>query len=328
MKNIFKSGTALLMIGIGFGAGAISLVLNISHGLEASLAGAAACGLADLARQSVPVIAATRGWSKQLKYAIMALGLFSVFNISNYIADQYGRTIWTAMKADDGKALRAAEIAELKAKIAAFAEQRKSTTLTQLADDERKNKFCGNQCKKFQSLADEAQRREALEVKVDKLIKANEDVSPIDVEGFAVALVAGGMSPMAAKTTMLALRGFGMLLVVDMLVYFLIPGFAWLREDKAKAKLAQFGISQELTVKTRATGEKKISKEQAYGIVCARLLETSEGSILTSCRQLAALVGVPKTTFTSWMEEWVASGKLLVQTKSKHRALVSLPKAA
>lgn len=329
MKTLLKYSTALLMIGIGLAAGVTSFVLNVSHGLEASIAAAVTCGLADLARCSVPVIAATRGWNTQLKYAIFVLGAFSLWNISNYVADQYGRTIWDAMQADSSKAARSAEIEDLKVKIAAFKEQGKSATLRQLADDERKNKFCGPECKKYQKLADEAERREALEAAMAKLKKANDDVAPVEIQGFGVGLVAAGMTPLAAKTTMLALKGFGTLIVVDMLVYFLIPGFSWLREDKAKARLASMGISAELTVKAKPEGsKKKVSKEEAYGVVCARLLETSEGSILTSCRQLAAIVGVPKTTMTTWIQEWAENGKLLVQPKSKHRALVSLPKAA
>lgn len=328
MKKIAKYSTALLMIGIGGAAGVTSMVLNIGHGLEASIAAAVTCGLADLARISVPVIAASRGWSKQLKYGIIILGLFSLWNISNYIADQYGRTIWTAMQADNGKVSRSAEIVALKAKAEAIAEKASVSSLEKLAESEKSNGGCKTKCLDFKKRVPEAERREKLEAQIAKLEGANNAVAPLEVEGFGVALVALGMTPLAAKTTMLALKGFGTLLVVDMLVYFLIPGFSWIREDKANARLAELGVSTELTVKTRANGKKKVSKEEAYRILCAKLLETSEGSILTSCRQLADLIGVPKTTFTNWMEEWNNEGKLLIQPKSKHRSLVSLPKAA
>lgn len=328
MLNIFKHSTALMMISVGAVAGMISLTLNISHGLESSIAAAAACGLADAARQSVPVIAAVRGWSKQLQYGIIALGLFSLFNIANYIANSYGETIWNAMQADNGVSARSVKIENLNAKIDAIAEKASVASLEKLADSEKQNGGCKTKCQDFKKRIPEAERREKLEAELKALEDKNANVATVEVKGFALALVAKGYSPIAAKTIMDALNGLLTLLVVDMLVYFLIPGFAWLREDKAKAKLSALGVSTELTVKTRANGTKKISKDEAYRIVCAKLLETSEGSILTSCRQLAELIGVPKTTFTNWMEEWKADDKLIIQPKSKHRALVSLPRKA
>jgi hypothetical protein len=332
MIKIFKYSTALLMLGIGLAAGLTSWVLNIAHGWEASLAAAIICGIADAARISVPVIAANRGWSKQMVWGIFALGIFSLLNIANYTANKYGEKIWDSMQNKAGIVQRSAKIDELKGKIEGFAEKRKSSTLRQLAEDERGNKYCGEKCKTLQSLADAAERREALETELKRLETENDAVvEAVEPKGFALGFVAYGFSPVAAQTIVDAFWGFVRLVVLDMLVYFLIPGALMLREDRKAAKVAPFvDLAPKAGPKLTAKGEprKYASQDEAYRRLVALLLETNDHAMLVSDRQLAKSVGASKTSMNKWLKKWHDEGKLLVAEHSKHKALISLRKAA
>jgi len=331
MLNYIKYGAAALMLVIGLAAGMTSLTLNVSHGLEKAWYAAMILALADIARMSVPVIGAFKGWSRNLMVAIGALAAFSLFNIASYQANKAGAPIWESMQADVKKAERAAEIANLTVEIAGFAEKRSSATLIKLAEEEKKNKFCGGKCANFMSLADEAARREALEAKRETLKAQNEAVKTVEVKGFAIGFVAMGFSPIAAKTIVDAIEGSFGSLILDMLVYFLIPGAMMLREDRKAVKASSFGIVLDAKPQTGS----KAKKDEVYRELVSLLLEKPEYSVLVSKRQLAQALSerlgkaVAKTSLNGWLaKEWAQPGKLKVVEHSAHRVLIGLDKAA
>lgn len=329
MFNNFKFGSGHALVGIGLGAGAVSMGLNTVHSFHIALWAAPIVILSETARIAIPFIAAHRGWTGHLKATFGAVVALCLLTSTAFLADSFGNLLRQRGQAENVQAQKAAKIAELKTDIAAVAEKLSSKALTDMAakEETRKDKpGCGTTCLNYKERAGKAERREALEVELKNMTVETQTAALVEVSGLGAMLgyVTGWGTELGSALSMI-LFGGAVLYCLDLLVYLIIPGSRYCREDRANAKLAQFGPLEIKTVKATVDGKVKISKQDAYRKVCATLLETADGSILTSDRALARVLGVSKSTFSAWMKEWEAKGELLSVTKNRHQKLVSLP---
>ena len=331
LKNV-KIGAGHVLVAIGLGAAILSTTMNTVHGYESALWMAVLFFLVEVARAAIPFIAATRGWTGHLKVTFGFIIFLSLFASANFAADYFGMSLLGRGKEVELQDGKKNELAKLEAKINAIPELASEQALLGLAKAEadRKDKpGCGTGCLAYTARAAIARTKEELKKEYVELKKTIDAEGPIKTSGMGlfIANVAGISIERATAGRDIA-QGIAALLAIDLLVYLIIPGAKWLREDRHNEKLSGYGAVEIKATKTKADGTKKVSKAEAYRKVVAMLLETSEGSILTSRRRLALEIGVPKTTFSGWMADWAADGSLLIATKAKGKELVSLRKAA
>jgi hypothetical protein len=328
-----KYGAGHALIVIGLGAGLVSMGLNVYHSLHIALWSVPIIILSESARIVLPFVAATRGWTGHLKATFGAVVVLCLLTSTAFLADSFAKVLLSRGHQESVQAQKTAKIGELKIAIAEITEKLSSKTLNEMVAKEegRKDKpGCGKSCLEYKERAGKAERREALEDELKALTVETQTAAPVEASGLGLLIgsVTGLDKETGSAISMILLAG-AILYCLDLLVYLIIPGAQYCRQDAKNAKIAAFGGELEVRItKVKADGSKKVTKDEAYQFVISHLLEKPEGSILTSRRQLAALAGVPKTTFCSWMQEWVETGKLLAVTKTKHRELISLPKAA
>lgn len=324
------------LIALGVGAGAVSAGLNLFHIAHVAVWMIPIVALTESARIYLPFVAASHGWNTFLKTAFGAVMLLCLITSTQFLADTFVMKLLGRGKQEDVAAQKVAKIAKLEADIAAITEKLSSKKLNEMVAEEKGRKDkpgCGTKCLDYQERAGKAERREKLEAELAELTKSVETASVIETNG--LGLLVSKASCLSEWTCMdveqgtmvvMSAGGASLIYTLDLLVYLVILGTQMVRREADKAKLSALGV--EITVTKEVESGKKVTKEQAYQFVISKLLEQPEGSMLTSRRQLAPLAGVSKTTFCTWMNDWVKTGKLNSVPKSKHRELISLPKAA
>lgn len=369
MTTTSKFGGAELAMALGLGAATISLGFNAMHGFAVAGAGwAAVCVLSDVVRMSLPIIAVERGLTGWLKKLVIFCGMFSALNIVNYLADQYGEQIWKAIQSSETVAAKSEDltaktqrIAELRKQISDTAEKGSSKRLMEMASDEAKRlgrdgktAGCGANCLALKERADKAEAREKLEAKLAALetegsaISTAIEANKVEAKGLAIGLVMLGLphaAAMAIKDAIPFLIGF---LILDSVVYILIPATRW-RAERIKAeqeaqaeaqkqadviRMAQeVASAPQKTVKTKTGIRRRVKKDEAWKALSALLITLPEYTVITSERQLAKTLGdrigaeLPKSTLNTWLKAWVAEGKLDLAEKSKHKKTINLKAA-
>lgn len=332
MFNTFKFGTGHSLISIGLGAGAVSMSLNVFHAFHIALWTIPVIMLSEISRILLPFIAANRGWTGHLKITFGGVVLLCLLTTSAFLADSFASILLDRDHAAQVLSAKQAKIAELNAEIAATAEKASSKALNDMAAKEEvraEKPGCGTNCLAYKERAAKAERREALEKEVKELSQVTENAAPVAVSGLGVIL--GKMTGYGTETgsaLSMAIFSSVLMFVLDGLVYLIIPGTHYCREDKASAKIEAFAPLGVKTIKTEAGA--KIGKQEAYRRLISHLLDMPEGSMLTSRRQLCKVIlgtDKRKTTFNDWINSWIAKGDLIVVTSSKGE-LICLPKAA
>lgn len=333
MTKKFHHGHGLIALGVS--AGAVSAGLNLFHIAHVATWMIPIVALTESARIYLPFVAANHGWNGFLKTAFGAVMLLCLITSTQFLADTFVMKLLGRGKQETVATQKVAKIAELKTEIATITEKLSSQTLNKMVAEEKGRKDkpgCGKDCLAYQERAGKAERREKLEAELVELTKTVETAAVIETNG--LGLMVSNLSCLSAKTCLdveqgtlvvMSVGGASLIYTLDLLVYLVILGTQMKRREEQNAKLSQF---VDVKVTKVVNGAKKVSKDEAYQFVISKLLEAPEGSILTSRRQLAPLAGVSKTTFCTWMNEWVETGKLNSVPKSKHRELISLPKAA
>lgn len=326
-KN-FKFGAGHTLIAIGGGSVVVSAGLNVAHSLHIALWAVPIILLSEGARLGIPFIAAERGWTKHLKVTFGAVVVLCLLTTTAFLADKFASVIRERGHIEAVQAQKVEKIADLKAAIEKFQEQRSSESLKALAAGEAKNEFCGPKCLKWLDLAATAERREKLETELADLVTQTQTTAPVQVSGLGLLIgtVTGLGTQTGSAISMIAVAA-AILYSLDLLVYLIIPGATYLRQDRQTARIAAF--TGDFQAPKSKTG--KVGKDEAYHLLVSYLLAQPDGATLTSRRQLCRVIlgtDSRKTTFNDWMNSWIAKGDLLAVTKDKKKELISLPKAA
>ncbi len=331
---MFKNfGTGHSLISIGLGAGMLSMGLNVAHSIHIALWAVPVIMLSETARVLLPFVAAKRGWTGHIAVTFGAVVVLCLLTTSAFLADSFASVLLGRDHEATVLATKEAKIVELKAEIAGLEKLSSKALLDMAAKEEvrAEKPGCGTNCLAYKERAAKAERREMLEADVKELTKTTEDAAPVAVSGLGVILgKVTGYGTQTGSALSMAIFSSVLMFCLDGLVYLIIPGTRYCREDKASAKVATFAP---LTVKAtaiKAGASAKIGKQEAYRRLISHLLDMPEGSMLTSRRQLCKVIlgsDNRKTTFNDWMNQWIAKGDLLAVTSGKGE-VISLPKAA
>jgi hypothetical protein len=226
-----------VLLGVAATAGTISLVLNVSHGLEAGLASGITFGLADIGKIIIPVVAGVVGWSGQLRVTTVVCVAVSLWCAVNYYADHHGRDLLakdhgTSIYADTAK-----QIAELEAQAA---------SLRSLAQQEGARKGCKRICQTLLAQAENAAKRlrEARAAKVA--------IKPVEISGLAVmAAMASGSQAEAIARGIGAVKAALFLALVEVLVWLSVPAMTLLYDATCVATASDSGPAAGVTVAKR-----------------------------------------------------------------------------
>lgn len=223
-------GSVLLLIALA--AGIVSLVLNVSHGLNVGLAAGITFGLADIGKIAIPIVAGIIGWSMQTRTTAIVCVLVSLFCATNYYADRHGRHLIEAQHGEAVYADKANRISMLKQRVA---------SLDALVIAEANRGGCGQNC---QALMKQAS---AANVELQSARNERSVAKPVEASGLAVmiAMAAGSRTDNTA-------RGLGAVNAVLFLA--LLEALVWLSVPAMRA-LSQAATSK-TTIKTVTVHEK------------------------------------------------------------------------
>jgi hypothetical protein len=242
----WSAGLGLMSVAVT--AGGLSLVLNVSHGLEAGIAAAVAFGLGDTGKIIIPIVAGAIGWSRQMKITSAICVAVSLWCAVNYYADYHGRDLLTKQHEQQAYGDKAKAIAELESEV---------SRLTKLANEEAKKGGCGKNCKTVNDQIADA-RKKLAEARTEKA-----EARPVEISGLAT-MIAMAMNANADTVA----RGLGMvkaalfLLLIECLVWLSVPAIALLRqarkvEEKKTSPVVAKIIADALEAKPIRTREQR-----------------------------------------------------------------------
>jgi hypothetical protein len=214
----FLIGGVLLLIALA--AGIVSLVLNVSHGLNVGLAAGITFGLADIGKIAIPIVAGIIGWSMQMRSTAIVCVLVSLFCATNYYADRHGRHLIEAQHGEAVYADKAKRISELEKSVA---------DLDALVAAEAADRGCGPNCKALQARADEAT------LKLQDARKARSEAKPVEASGLAVMIsMSAGTKVEGTARGLGAVNAVLFLALLEALVWLSVPAMRALNAAAAK----------------------------------------------------------------------------------------------
>lgn len=247
----WAAGATLLAIALT--TGGVGLLINVTHGMERGPAAAILFGLADAARIALPFAAVLLGWSRQVKLTAAICTAISLYCAASAMiaghdarhARQTGQAEAYAANRDDAGRIRA--------ELAGIRESGNPVTLRQqaaqagerAAAEEKSGKGGRYQAALAEQAeltrrADLADRRAALEARLDALGAAGKTLAPAAIE----ASGRGWIDALAA------------ILLVETLVWLSIPGLSLLaasRKPKPRPRAAKPKTEAKPKRKAKAT---------------------------------------------------------------------------
>jgi hypothetical protein len=209
-----------VMLSIALAAGIVSLVLNVSHGLNVGLAAGITFGLADIGKIAIPIVAGIIGWSMQMRSTAIVCVLVSLFCATNYYADRHGRHLIEAQHGEAVYSDKAKRISELEKSIA---------DLDALVVAEAADRGCGPNCKALQARADEAT------LKLQDARKARSEAKPVEASGLAVMIsMSAGTKVDGTARGLGAVNAVLFLALLEALVWLSVPAMRALNVAAAK----------------------------------------------------------------------------------------------
>jgi hypothetical protein len=263
----FLIGGVLLLIALA--AGIVSLVLNVSHGLNVGLAAGITFGLADIGKIAIPIVAGIIGWSMQMRSTAIVCVLVSLFCATNYYADRHGRHLIEAQHGEAVYADKAKRISELEKSVA---------DLNALVTAEASDRGCGPNCKALQARADEAT------LKLQDARKARSEAKPVEASGLAVMIsMSAGTKVEGTARGLGAVNAVLFLALLEALVWLSVPAMRALnvaaatvaktvsrqksvatpKAKPAKAKKPTVRKSRKVEQKRKRTPAEKAAKQMA-----------------------------------------------------------------
>ena len=225
-------GGVLLLIALA--AGIVSLVLNVSHGLNVGLAAGITFGLADIGKIAIPIVAGIIGWSMQMRATAIVCVLVSLFCATNYYADRHGRYLIEAQHGEAVYADKAKAISELETRV---------SSLDALVTAEAAKGGCGPNCRALMQQASEA--RKSLQDARDERSQAK----PVEASGLAVMIAMSAGTKVEGTA-----RGLGAVNAVLFLA--LLEALVWLSVPAMRALNAA-------TVAKTVSRQKSVAKPKA-----------------------------------------------------------------
>jgi hypothetical protein len=211
-------GGVLLLIALA--AGIVSLVLNVSHGLNVGLAAGITFGLADIGKIAIPIVAGIIGWSMQMRSTAIVCVLVSLFCATNYYADRHGRHLIEAQHGEAVYADKAKRISELEKSVA---------DLGALVTAEAADRGCGPNCRALQARADEAT------LKLQSARNARSQAKPVEASGLAVMIsMSAGTKVEGTARGLGAVNAVLFLALLEALVWLSVPAMRALNTAAAK----------------------------------------------------------------------------------------------
>lgn len=214
----FAIGSVLLLIALA--AGIVSLVLNVSHGLNVGLAAGITFGLADIGKIAIPIVAGVIGWSMQMRATAITCVLVSLFCATNYYADRHGRHLIEAQHGEAVYADKAKAISELETRV---------SSLDALVTAEALKGGCGPNCRALMQQASEA--REMLQ----KARNVRSEAKPVEASGLAVMIaMSAGTQVEGTARGLGAVNAVLFLALLEALVWLSVPAMRALNMAAAK----------------------------------------------------------------------------------------------
>lgn len=306
-------------------AGSASMYLNVSHGAEVSALQGGLFFIGEFGRIAIPIaafcVAAGKGMDKKWLLPLVTCGALSFYAGINNIADQAVKYLDKIEKAN-GRVERAkAEVSRIRTELLALGNTGSVTALETLAktyadtaDKENGRGGCGALCKKAEKNRDEtlakladAQRKIELE---GKLASANAVLDATDAgDKSGLATIMGWILGSGAEKNMMTLLIFGggmILLMLEQLVYFIIPACGYIAYGLGREPVAPPApvIVEKPVLQVVSSSERDIVLEK----LLTMFMESETGAVETSGNALAERFGVSTSTFADWMKRWVAMG--------------------
>lgn len=168
-RKLGQWATGITLMLIALTATGLSLMMNISYGLQIGTAAGIASGLSDVALAVIPVVGIAIGWSRQLRIAFLICAIYSAWTATNYMADHYGQHLLS-------KRHEAGEHETLKDRIASL---EASLASRRDAIDYEMKTGCGPKCR--------GHMEEAAEIsdKLDAARASLADTPPVEISGLA-----------------------------------------------------------------------------------------------------------------------------------------------
>lgn len=234
-----------VLLGVAGTAGAVSMVLNVSHGLEAGLASGITFGLADIGKIVIPVVAGVVGWSGQLRATAIVCVAVSLWCAVNYYADHHGRDLLAKEHGASIYADNAKQIAELEAQAA---------SLRSLAQQEAARGGCKQNCRAIMAQAETAAER------LQEARAAKVAMKPVEISGLAVmvAMASGSQADSIARGIG-AVKAALFLALVEVLVWLSVPAMVLLYDATRVATASGSGQASGVAVATRAVTTKAVA---------------------------------------------------------------------
>jgi hypothetical protein len=214
--NWTKWTAGLALLAVALAAGALGLVLNVAHGLEAGLAAGIAFGLADGAKVLIPLTAGIIGWTRQMKITAAVCVAVSLWSAVNVYMDGAGQAILAKQHVQMAYETQAKAIAEREGDVA---------RLTALAAEEAARGGCGKSCRAINEQIETARRRLA------EAREGHAEAKPAEASGLAsvIAMMSGGNADEIARGIG-AVKAALFLMLIEALVWLSVPAMALLNE--------------------------------------------------------------------------------------------------
>lgn len=211
-----------VMLSLAVAAGCLGLVLNISYGLETSLASGVAFGLADLSKIAIPIVAGIIGWSMQMRITAVICVFVSLWAATNYYADRHGKELLSKQHAATIYADKAKSISDLRTQV---------SNLDAMASAEAKRGGCGQNCRDLTKQASEARQR------LQEARSIREGAKPIEASGLAVMTsMATSWNAETIARSIGAIKAALFLGLIETLVWLSIPAMKLLSMAATKTK--------------------------------------------------------------------------------------------
>ena len=354
MTRIIRFICGGIMLVFAIGAGSISTYLNVSHGLETSLVAALTFLLADQGRIWLPMIASFTGWTKALRLIVLCCFLTSGFCAFQVYGDRQAAKFLSLKTGDSAISEARANYDAIRAELATVKVDGTVESLKALAESHNQKAkaesgrgFCGPLCKSAEkayietlALLAKAEKKAKLETKLEA---AHRDlVAATNAKSGTLATLVAQMTGGNEGTISLTLgftSGFLMLIMLEQLVYLGILGFMTIAPAirtvsggcpswQEAHSIQGLEVAVQDTSKTVPLLPKTSRKEAALQKVVALILETEQGCLHISGRQLAKQLAIAPSTFAPWLIEWHNAGLLSVQEHNAHKKRITLGRAA
>ena len=287
----WAAGDVLMAVAVT--AGAVSLILNVAHGLETGVAAGVAFGLAETAKIIIPVVAGLIGWSLQMRLTAAICVVVSLWCAVNYYADTQGRELLARVHGEKIYADAEKQITELEAEAA---------RLSSLAAEEAERGGCGPNCRALMDKASDARQR----LNAARQLRAT--LTPVETSGLAamIALASGANTDRIARSIG-AIKAVMFLALIEALVWLSVPAVALLvmaarpcnlADDIVATPIIANATARPSSKKSAASGTRRyyLQRLEREHPALAKRVHAGELSVYRAC----ILAGLRKAPAKDW----------------------------